>query len=69
MSAVDGSISSENAFKYVMHDLMKREKEDGVKDTLVCSSITDRKKDTYLPYNMRSHFLTDSYEAKLLGIG
>ena len=52
-----------------MHDLMKREKEDGVKDTLVCSSITDRKKDTYLPYNMRSHFLTDSYEAKLLGIG
>lgn len=68
--AVDGSQVSDNAFTYVYKDLMKWEHDDqGVQDTLVVGSITNAKKDSYLPYNMKSQYLSDAYEAKILPLG
>lgn len=32
-------------------------------------SITDKKKDAYLPYNMKSMYLTDAYESKIIPFG
>ena len=72
MVAVDGSDQSEIAFQYVYRDMMKNDKvdvEEGVQDTLVCGSITHKQKESYLPYNMKSQYLTDLYDAKVLPLG
>ena len=40
-----------------------------MEDHLVIGTITDKKKDAYLPYNMKSNYLSDCYHAKLIGFG
>lgn len=38
-------------------------------DQLVVGTISDKKKDSYLPFNMKSNYLTDRYEAKIVPLG
>ena len=66
---VDGSQASEDAFQYVAKDLMRNETGTPIEDHLICGSITDKQKDTYLPWNMRSHYMKDAYEAKIVPLG
>lgn len=33
------------------------------------ASITNKNKDSFLPYNMKSQYLCDTYEAKILPLG
>jgi hypothetical protein len=47
----------------------KKDVEEECHDHLVVGSITDKKKDAYLPYNMKSNFLTDCYESKIIPFG
>ena len=67
--AVDGSDASEDCFQLASKDLMKDLKHEGVPDHIVVASITDRRKDSYLPYNMKGCYLSDLYEAKILPFG
>lgn len=68
--AVDGSEQSDHAFSYVTKDIMRTDKDDmDIRDSLVVGSITDKKKEAYLPYNMKSQFMADCYEAKILPLG
>lgn len=73
--AVDGSEASDSAFEYVSRDIMKtkRDFKEGDEhpnlDKLVVGTITDQKKESYLPFNMKAQYLTESYEAKILTLG
>jgi len=68
--AVDGSDASEAAFMYVYKDIMRSDRDNqGIKDTLVVGSISDKRKESYLPWNMKPHYLNDCYEAKILPLG
>lgn len=58
--AVDGSDASEVAFQCALKDIMREDI-----DHLVVGHISDKKKD-YLPWNMKSHYVQDAYEAKLM---
>ena len=63
MCAVDGSDASEMAFYTAMYDVMREEC-----DTLLVGHITNDKKD-YLPWNMRSTHVRDTYDSRLLALG
>lgn len=70
MIAVDGSDASEIAYQLVAKDLFKDKNDDeGVEDHIVIGTVTDKKKDNYLPYNMKSNYLSDCYRAKLIQFG
>jgi len=59
----DGSDASDMGFNVVMKDMLREDI-----DHLVVGHISDKKKD-YLPWNMRSNFVADAMEAKLMPIG
>ena len=59
----DGSDASDMGFNVVMKDMLREDI-----DHLVVGHITDKKK-YYLPWNMRSNFIADAMEAKLMPIG
>lgn len=61
--AVDGSEAAELAFQTVFKDILREEC-----DQLVVGHISDKRKE-YLPWNMKSNFVADQYEAKILGLG
>ena len=61
---VDGSDASEKAFQCILKDVQRSQK-----DTLVAGTISDKKKETYLPWNMRHHYIADSYESKIVQLG
>ena len=61
--AVDGSEASEVAYQCAYRDILREDR-----DHLVVGHISDKKKD-YLPWNMKSHYIQDQYEGKLMAIG
>ena len=62
--AVDGSLASDEAYALVAKDLFRENH-----DHLVVGHITDKRKESYLPYNFKQQYLHDKYEAKLLPFG
>jgi len=62
--AVDGSTASEEAYNIAAKDLFRDNH-----DHLVVGHITDKRKESYLPYNFKQQYLHDNYEAKLIPFG
>lgn len=74
--AVDGSDQSDFAFQYVLKDLMKTkrdypesEQDQHPHDHLVVGTISNKQKESFLPYNMKANYLADLYEAKIITLG
>jgi hypothetical protein len=64
---IDGSDSSEMCFQYCLKSIIRHDQD--VKDTIIAGTISDKRKDSYLPWNMRTNYLHDCYSAKVIPLG